>query len=158
MERDDLILVSIDDHVVEPADMFEGHVPAKYADQAPKVVRDDQGVEQWVFQGVSAGSTGLNAVVSWPKEDWGLDPSSFAEMRPGAYDVHERVRDMNRNGILTSMCFPSFAGFSASFFYSAPDKDLSTVMVRAYNDWHIEDWCGSHPGRFIPLCLLPVWD
>ena len=38
MHVDDLILVSIDDHVIEPADMFEGHVPAKYADQAPKVV------------------------------------------------------------------------------------------------------------------------
>ncbi len=34
-------------------------------------------------------------------------------MRPGVYDVHERVRDMNRNGILASMCFPTFTGFSA---------------------------------------------
>jgi len=158
LELDDLILVSIDDHVVEPRDMFERHVPAPYADRAPKVVTDDHGVEQWMFQGVSAGSTGLNAVVSWPKEDWGLDPSSFAEMRPGAYDVDERVRDMDRNGILASMCFPSFAGFAASFFHRAPDKDLSSVMLRAYNDWHIDEWCGSHPGRFIPLALLPVWD
>src|SRR6266536_3303785 len=132
MKLDDLILVSIDDHVVEPADMFEGHVPASYADQAPKVVVDGDGVEQWIFQGQRAGSTGLNAVVGWPKEDWGLDPSSLAEMRPGAYDVHERVRDMNRNGILASMCFPSFAGFAASFFHGAPDKDLSTMMLKAY--------------------------
>ncbi len=158
MQLDDLVLVSIDDHVVEPADMFERHVPAKYADRAPKVVTGDDGVEQWIFQGQSAGSTGLNAVVSWPKEDWGLDPSSFAEMRPGAYNVDERVRDMNRNGILASMCFPSFAGFAASFFYGAPDKDLSTVMLRAYNDWHIDDWCAAHPGRFLPLSILPVWD
>ena len=24
-------------------------------------------------------------------------------------------------------------------------------MVRAYNDWHIEDWCGTHPGRLHPV-------
>ena len=28
--KDDLILISVDDHIAEPADMFEGHVPDKY--------------------------------------------------------------------------------------------------------------------------------
>jgi predicted TIM-barrel fold metal-dependent hydrolase len=79
-------------------------------------------------------------------------------MRPGGYDVHERVRDMNRNGILASMCFPSFAGFSARFFQEAQDKDLSLIMLKAYNDWHIDEWAASYPGRFIPLALGPVWD
>ena len=152
MNIDDLVLVSIDDHVIEPRDMFEGHVPARFALQAPRIVNQD-GIERWVFQDVSVGSMGLNAVVSWPKEEWGMDPTTFAEMRPGAYDVHERIRDMNRNGVLASMCFPTFAGFSARTFQEAKDKDLALVMLRAYNDWHIEDWCGSYPGRFIPLAL-----
>jgi predicted TIM-barrel fold metal-dependent hydrolase len=158
MHLDDLILVSVDDHVVEPADLFEHHVPARYADRAPRVVTREDGVEQWEFQGVTAGSMGLNAVVTWPKEEWGFDPTSFAEMRPGAYDIHERVADMNRNGVLASVCFPSFAGFAASFFESAPDKELSLVMLKAYNDWHIDEWSAAYPGRFIPLALLPVWD
>ena len=157
MNMDDLVLVSIDDHVVEPADMFDRHLPEAYRDQAPKVVLVD-GVEQWTFQGVKAGSAGLNAVVSWPKDDWGFEPAAYAEMRPGAHDVDERVRDMNRNGVLASMCFASFAGFASSFFYEAPDKDLSTFMLSAYNDWHIDDFAASHPGRFIPMALLPVWD
>jgi predicted TIM-barrel fold metal-dependent hydrolase len=78
-------------------------------------------------------------------------------MRPGAFDVHERVRDMNRNGILASMCFPTFAGFSAGTFLRADDKDLALVMLQSYNDWHIDEWCAAYPGRFIPLCLLPTW-
>ena len=112
MKTDDLILVSIDDHVVEPPDMFLRHVPAKYRDDAPVVVTDDKGVDRWIYQGKPQGVSGLNAVVSWPAEEWGRDPAGFAEMRPGVYDVHERVRDMNRNGILASMCFPTFTGFS----------------------------------------------
>jgi predicted TIM-barrel fold metal-dependent hydrolase len=154
---DDMILISIDDHVVEPPDMFDHHVPAAYADRAPKIVADG-GIDRWVFQGAVAGSMGLNAVVSWPKDEWGMDPTTFAEMRPGAYDIHERVRDMNRNGVLASMCFPTFAGFSAGTFQQAQDKDLALVMLRAYNDWHIDEWCTAYPGRFIPLALCPVWD
>jgi len=157
MRVEDLILVSIDDHVVEPADMFEGHVPDRWKDDAPKCVVGDNGCETWMFQGVTATSVGLNAVVTWPKDEWGLEPASFAEMRPGAYDVHERVRDMNRNGILASMCFPSFAGFNARFFHESKDHDLALIMLKAYNDWHVDEWCASHPGRFIPLGLLPVW-
>ena len=57
MNVEDLILVSIDDHVVEPRDMFERHVPAKYRDEAPTVVMDD-GVEQWKFQGRPQGVIG----------------------------------------------------------------------------------------------------
>src|SRR5262249_44626286 len=70
----------------------------------------------------------------------------------------ERIRDMNRNGVLASMCFPSLPGFSGRRFQEADDKDLAGVMLSAYNDWHIDEWCGSNPGRFIPLSVGAVWD
>ena len=37
MHVDDMIMVSIDDHVIEPPDMYKGHVPAKWLDEVPKV-------------------------------------------------------------------------------------------------------------------------
>ena len=157
MNIDDLIMVSNDDHVIEPENMFENHVPARWKDRAPKIVRDDGG-EKWVFGDLETRSVGTNAVVTIPKEEWTMDPSLFAEMRPGAYDVHERVRDMDRNGILASMCFPSFIGFANNYFNGSADKDLALVMTKAYNDWHIDEWAASYPGRFIPLAAPPVWD
>jgi predicted TIM-barrel fold metal-dependent hydrolase len=157
MDIDDLVLVSIDDHVVEPPDMFAGHVPARWADQAPHVVHGDDGVDRWVYRGRPTGVSGLNAVVSWPPEEWGKDPAGFAEMRPAVYDAGERVRDMDRNGILASMCFPTFTGFSAGHLSHFRDE-VTVVMIQAYNDWHIDEWAGSHPGRFIPLALVPTWD
>jgi predicted TIM-barrel fold metal-dependent hydrolase len=158
MQTSEMILVSCDDHVVEPRDMFDRHVPARWKDQAPRSIINAEGLETWVFQGVASTSSGLNAVVGWPKDEWNLDPTCYAEMRPGAYDIHERVRDMNHNGILGSMCFPSFAGFNARFFNEAEDKDLALIMLKAYNDWHIDEWCTTYPGRFIPLAIGPVWD
>ena len=45
MEVDDLILISVDDHLIEPPDVFLDHLPAKYQDRAPKLVRRDDGAD-----------------------------------------------------------------------------------------------------------------
>ncbi|HEY6532493.1 MAG TPA: amidohydrolase family protein [Acidimicrobiales bacterium] len=158
MNVDEMIILSIDDHTIEPPDLFDGRLPEKYKDDAPKLVRDEGGFDHWIYQGKDVGTVGLNATVSWPKEEWGFNPASIAEMRPGAYDIDERIRDMNRNGVLASMCFPSMPGFSGGRFVESTDRDMSLVMIQAYNDWHVEEWCGSYPGRFMPLCIGPVWD
>jgi predicted TIM-barrel fold metal-dependent hydrolase len=158
LQAEDLILVSVDDHVVEPPDMFDGRVAAKWADRAPRVVHKDDGTDVWSYEGNEIPNVGLNAVVGTPPEEYGIEPTSFAEMRPGCYDIEERVRDMNVNGVLGSMCFPSFVQFCGQLFARTQDKDLALAMVRTYNDWHIESWCGAHPERFIPLSIPPIWD
>jgi predicted TIM-barrel fold metal-dependent hydrolase len=158
MRVEDMIFISVDDHVVEPPDMFDGRMPAKYADQAPRIVRNEQGDDVWVFDGQNIPNIGLNAVAGRPKEEYGVDPTSYQEMRPGCYDVHERVKDMSAGGALASMNFPSFPSFSGRLFLGTGDKDLAQAVVRAYNDWHIDGWCGAYPERFIPMAIPMLWD
>jgi predicted TIM-barrel fold metal-dependent hydrolase len=159
VQLDDMILVSIDDHFIEPPDMFENHVPARWRDDVPKVVRNEQGVDEWVFQGAATFTPfGMAATVGGPAEEWGFNPGSYVELRPGTFDVDARVRDMDANGVLASMNFPTMAGWNARTFAEGPDKELGLVMLRAYNDWVIDEWCAAHPGRFIPLGMVPVWD
>jgi predicted TIM-barrel fold metal-dependent hydrolase len=64
---------------------------------------------------------------------------------------------MNAGGILGSMCFPSFPGFAGRLF-ATEDHDFSLALVQAYNDWHVEEWCGAYPARFIPMTLPVIWD
>ena len=52
---------------------------------------------------------------------------------------------MNAGGMLGSMNFPSFPGFAARLF-ATEDPEFSLALVRAYNDWHIDEWCGAYPG------------
>ncbi|GAA1871914.1 amidohydrolase family protein [Pseudonocardia ailaonensis] len=158
MQLEDMILVSVDDHVVEPSDMWEGRVPQKYADLVPKLVPQPDGSDAWEFLGNRSANAGLNAVAGRPPEDYGFDAMAFSEMRPGCYDVHERVRDMSANGVLAQLNFPSWPGFAARQLLRTPDKDLALAMLRGYNDWHVEGWCGEYPDRFIPLGLVPIWD
>ncbi len=158
MKIEDMVLVSVDDHVVEPPDMFDQHLPAKFKDLAPKVIQTEDGNDVWFYEDQHLPNIGLNAVAGKPPEEYGIEPTTFAEMRRGCYDIHERVRDMNANGVLGSMCFPSFPQFCGQLFSRTEDKTVALAMVQAYNDWHIDEWCGSYPGRFIPLTIPPIWD
>src|SRR5579863_2717564 len=158
MQLEDLVLVSVDDHVVEPPDMFEGRLPARFAAEAPRVDVRDDGTEIWRFDGKEATNIGLNAVAGRPVEEYGIEPTSFAEIRSGCYDIDDRIRDMDANGVLGSMCFPSFPQLCGQLFARASDPDLGLALLRAYNDWHIDEWCGSYPGRFIPCALPVIWD
>ena len=162
MKMNDMILVSIDDHVCEPPDMWDQHVPAKWKDRAPRMVRRSDGSDVWVFEGAQHPGVGLNAVAGRPMEEYGMEPTSLDQMRKGCYDIDARIDDMNVNGVLGSMCFPSVPGFVGELFgrqvKQNGEKELAITMLRAYNDWHSDEWCAKYPGRFIPLALPPMWD
>jgi len=158
MRAEDMIMISVDDHLVEPPTMFDSHIPERFRDRAPRIVRQDDGADVWTFEGAVIPNIGLNAVAGRPKEEYGIEPTAFDEMRPGCWDINERVNDMNGGGLLASMCFPSFPGFSARLFATCADRDLALAVLRAYNDWHVDEWCGAAPGRFIPMGIPVIWD
>ena len=145
-------IISVDDHLIEPPDMFEGRMPAALVDRAPYVDELPDGKQVWFYEGHIYANIVLNAVVGRPKEEWSMEPARFDEMRPGCYDIDARISDMDTGGIWASLCFPSLlAGFCGSVFSRSKDPDLGLACVRAWNDWHAEVWAGTHPERIIPL-------
>lgn len=152
-------LVSVDDHVIEPRDVWTDRVPAKYRDAAPHVVDDPVDGEVWVYEGIK-GKTGsaMNATVHRTKKEISLDGLTYEEMAPGCYDPVARIDDMDTAGILASLNFPSAPRFCGQLFWEGKDKDLGLVCVQAWNDWMNDEWCGTAPGRYIPLMLIPLWD
>jgi predicted TIM-barrel fold metal-dependent hydrolase len=150
-------LISVDDHVLEPAHVWQDRVPARFKDAAPRLVRDKAG-EAWVYEGKRMVTPGLGAVAGKSREEFSFEPITYDEMRPGCYDSVARLEDMDRAGVLASMCFPSFPRFCGQVFNEAEDRELALLCVQAYNDWMIEEWCGNAPGRYIPLTLIPLWD
>ncbi|WP_432841587.1 amidohydrolase family protein [Dactylosporangium sp. CA-092794] len=149
-------VISVDDHVVEPPDTFEGRIPAKFLDRAPRVIDTDDGGQAWLYDGNILPNVGFNATVGRPFEESDYDPTRFEHMRRGAWDVHARLADMDLDGTWASLNFPSFlAGFGgARLQMTTSDADLAFAVFRAYNQWHLEGWAGAAPQRFIP-CQLP---
>ena len=123
MRTEDLILVSVDDHVIEPRGMFDGLLPAKYQDKAPKLIRRPDGTDYW---STTATRSPTSASTPWSAarpRSTGSSPPRSTTCAVGCYDVHERVRDMSVNGVLGSMCFPSFPQFCGQLFARREDKD-----------------------------------
>src|SRR5246500_5988638 len=148
------VVISVDDHVVEPPDMFVGRLPTALADRAPTVVETDDGNQVWLYEGRTYPNIGLNAVIGRPHEEWSREAARFDEMRGGCWDIDARIADMDLAGIWASLNFPSLiAGFAGTVFWKSDDPELGLAVLRAWNDWHLDVWAGSFPDRIIPLQL-----
>ena len=157
MDMDRLVIASVDDHVVEPPDMFARHLPRDV--EQPHIVEDERGNQIWRWADLASTNIGLNAVVGRPKNEWGMEPARFDQMRRATWDVDARVDDMNAGGVFASVNFPSFTRYGKLFVERAKTDPANALRVlRAYNDWHIDEWCGAHPTRFIPMAAMPYWD
>ncbi len=158
MKLEDMVIVSVDDHITEPGNVFDNQLSGEAYATAPKLKVKQSGSNYWDYQGMKIQSVALNAVTGRVREEYGMEPTSLDQLRKGCWDVDARIDDMNVNGIAASLNFPSFAGIDGGMFNRAPDKAQALVHLRAYNDWHIDEWCNAHPGRFIPCGILPLWD
>jgi predicted TIM-barrel fold metal-dependent hydrolase len=147
-------VISSDDHVLEPFDLFISRVARRYRAGAPTVELDDEGVPWWIIGDVRQQVFVLNGAVGRPMSEWDLAPQRYDEFRSGVVDVAERVKDMDLDGVWGSVTFPSIIfGFAGTALDRLPDPEVGLACVRAYNDWLAEEWISTVPGRFIPSQL-----
>jgi predicted TIM-barrel fold metal-dependent hydrolase len=170
-------IISPDDHVVEPRDLWTSRLPAKYQEIGPRVVREkgrvqlhdgvfdyeasDDGdpVDVWYYEDVRAPARLTSSAVGYDLDDMEMRVVTFDDMRPGCYDPSARVADMDIAGVEASLCFPNmFARFAGQRFVFGADRELALLCVRAYNDFMVDEWCAGSGGRLIPLGILPLWD
>ncbi|MGE0385969.1 MAG: amidohydrolase family protein [Gammaproteobacteria bacterium] len=157
MQMNDMVMVSVDDHVIEPPDMFRHHTPHSLAGRMPHVATIGRG-EAWVFEGRVIPNLALNAVVGRRPEEYGFEPTSLAQCRKGCWDPAARVEDMNADGYLAALNYPSWCGLAGQVYSAAKDLDYACRVMQAHNDYYLDEWCAAHPGRFIPNAMVPFWD
>jgi predicted TIM-barrel fold metal-dependent hydrolase len=170
-------IISVDDHVVEPPDLWTSRLPAKWQDKAPRVERDrgvfkiqggtfsfEKGAPEgdwgdwWIYDDLIYPFPKLSAAVGFENLD--AEPVTFDDIRPGCWKQPERLIDMENNHVEASVCFPNvLPRFCGQAFLERADKELALLCVKAYNDWIIDEWCaGDGYGKLIPLTLIPLWD
>ncbi|HVC68571.1 MAG TPA: amidohydrolase family protein [Acidimicrobiales bacterium] len=155
----DYTVISVDDHLVEPAGMFEDRLPRGFQERAPKIVETSDGHQVWEFDGGRYAQVGMNAVAGRRPETVALEPFRFDQMRPGCFDIDARIADMDLNGVWASMNFPSqVSGFCGRIFSGCSDPALGLHATRAWNDWLFEEWYSPYPERIIPLGITILSD
>ncbi|HAC81714.1 MAG TPA: amidohydrolase, partial [Deltaproteobacteria bacterium] len=144
-------LISVDDHLMEPKNTFEGRLPEKFRQAAPRVIETAEGHEVWMIEDQPYFQVGFMAVAGRPREDHRVEPSRFDEIRRGCWDIDARIADMDIGGIHASVNFPSgVTGFGGTLFSETKDPDLGLACVRAWNDWLFEEWYSPYPERIVP--------
>ncbi|MCU1400101.1 MAG: amidohydrolase 2, partial [Acidimicrobiales bacterium] len=173
-------IISVDDHVIEPATVWSDRLPAKYRDIGPRIERrpvkemtfiggkftaipgeiNDPGepVDWWFYEDLRRPLTRLDTAVGFGRDEITMTGITYDTMRQGSYLLKERLEDMDVNGLEASLCFPTFPRFCGQTFTEAADHDLGLLCVQAYNDWMVDEWCGLSGGRLIPLIIVPLWD
>ena len=160
--RDDMQLISVDDHLVEPPHLWQDRLPAKYRDVGPRIIQvtgDDGRISDvWLYEGRKYPQIGLNAVAGKPPQEFGTEPMRYTDMIPGCYEPEARVIDMDLDGVQAAVCFASFPRFAGTVFLQGEDPELALLCVQAWNDFMLDEWCAAAPERFIPIAILPLWD
>ena len=147
-------VISVDDHLIEPPDLFENRLPAALQPEAPHVVEQDDGTQCWLFEGNRYPNVGLNAVVGRPRDEWSMEPARFDEMRRGLLRHRGPHRGHGPGGHLGRPVLPvSRLGLLRCRLLAGRDAELGLACLRAFNDWHAEVWAGTHPDRIIALQL-----
>ncbi|MCW2916818.1 MAG: amidohydrolase 2 [Actinomycetia bacterium] len=170
-------LIDVDAHVVEPPTLWSSRLPERYREQGPRIVQAPGGevkltngrylevpgaegpdVAWWVYEDTMTQIKRYIAAAGVPADEVTNKGINYEDMRPGCWIPSERLADMDLNGVQAQMCFPNYPRFCGQIFLWGKDRELAKLSVEAYNDWMVEEWCGSSGGRLIPLCIVPLWD
>ena len=175
-------IVSVDDHVIEPADTWTKRLPAKYREIGPRLERlrvanlrfdgmnysfdivdnnssEGKFADFWCYEDLKVPMRRIITAVGFEPEERTMLPVTYEEMRKGCWDQAARIADMDANHTEASLCFPTFPRFCGQTFTEAKDKELALLCVQAYNDFMVEEWCaGIGKDRLIPLIIVPLWD
>ena len=174
------MIISVDDHLVEPPHLWQTWLPNKYKEKGPRVERRRLGEMLWVggskmyeyeldvpdapwcdiwfYEDLVYPNKRHVAAVGFAREEMTMSPITYDEMRPGCYEPKARVEDMISNHVEASLSFPTMPRFCGQTFAEAEDRELALACVKAYNDFMVEEWCGDSNGALLPLIIIPLWD
>jgi predicted TIM-barrel fold metal-dependent hydrolase len=150
-------VIDADAHISEPADLWSSRLAARYRNRAPRIQRNQDGVDIWhVGDNVPVVPLGHTAVAGW-HEPFPSAPKNMEEIPRAAWEAQARLAYMDEVGIWAQAIYPNVGGFGNQGFLKLDDPGLMLACVQAYNDFLIE-WIEPAPGRFIPIMAVPFWD
>lgn len=152
-------IIDADGHILEPVDLWQNYLEAKFKDRAIRMDTGDDGVEYLVVENkplpITRGIGPTAAGIGQPLRSI-FEPGRFGyrDGPPGAYDAQARLQRMDADGIDISVLFPTLG---LIWEPGITDVELSSAYCRAYNNW-ILDFCSADPNRLIPVAHIVLLD
>ena len=149
--------VDADGHILEPLDLWQKYMDPGFRDRAPRIVKGNNGKEQLIVDEhrVGDGNLGIGRIgaVGARQGVVEADTMAYKDGKPGGFDPHQRIPDMDADGIDAAFLYPSLGLFSGAIH----DPELAAATCRAYNRW-LADYCKPYPDRLFGVAMLPMQD
>ncbi|MBA3303578.1 MAG: amidohydrolase [Actinomycetota bacterium] len=147
-------IVSADAHILEPRHIWSTWLPKQFQDQAPKLAKDADGGDGWLFAGATEPDPiGLVSTPGKPFDEFRWTGVTYEEARPGCYDGAERLADMDTDGVDAEILFPPQR--TIGHFLGAEDDELVRAGVDAYNEFLWEEFCAPDRSRLVGMAQIP---
>ena len=148
-------VIDADGHILEPLDLWDKYIDPKFRDRAPRIVKGENGKERLVIEehAVGDGQRGIGRIgaVGARQGVVEADTMAYKDGKPGGFDPHKRIPDMDADGIDAAFLYPSLGLFSGAIH----DPELAAATCRAYNRW-LADYCKPYPDRLFGMAMLPL--
>ena len=148
-------VIDADGHILEPLDLWAKYMDPKFRDRAPRLVTDNAtGKEKLLVEqqmlGSEQGMGGIGGVGARQGEIKAAE-MKYEDGRPGGFDPHKRIPDMDSDGIDAAFLYPSMGLFAGAVH----DPALASALCRAYNRW-LADYCKPYSDRLFGVAMLPM--
>jgi predicted TIM-barrel fold metal-dependent hydrolase len=147
-------VIDADGHILEPLDLWDKYIDPKFRDRAPRIVKGENGKERLVIEEhmVGDGQRGIGRIGAVGARQGIVDDTmEYKDGKPGGFDPHKRIPDMDADGIDAAFLYPSLGLFSGAI----QDPQLAAATCRAYNRW-LADYCKPYPDRLFGVAMLPL--
>ena len=151
--------IDADGHILEPPDLWEQYLEAKYQPRALRIGVDKDGYEYLEINGAPSkrsrrGSLGLLGAMG--SEDMRPSPERrYADNLPfGSANATERLSLLDQENLVASVLYPTIGLLWEA---EVTDPEISLAYCRAYNRW-IAEFCRESGGRLVPIAMLTLLD
>ena len=149
-------IISSDNHIFEPADLWANRVAPKWQDRAPHVVRLEDGGDWWFCDGrkIMGAFAGAQTGRRFEEPEKLSSVDTMDNVRPGGYLPGPRLLLQDESGVDAEVLYPS-PRIGNNIFTTRADPEYHLAMIRGYNDW-MSELCSHDPERLIGLALMPT--
>jgi predicted TIM-barrel fold metal-dependent hydrolase len=147
--------ISGDSHLEIDSKHWTDRIPAKYRDQAPRLVGQPDGSDMWMIGDKVARPAAAADLYGGKGRDAYVPFAGRYEGTPGTGNPAQRIQEQDRDGIDAEVLFPSQQG-GPKFWRRIQNDDTYKAVVRAYNSWLAQEYCAVNPNRLIGVGILPL--
>src|SRR6476659_992864 len=150
-------VIDADGHILEPLDLWDKYIDPGFRDRAPRIVKQENGKERLIMEehAVGDGQRGIGRIgaVGARQGVVEADTMAYKDGKPGGFDPHKRIPDMDADGIDAAFLYPSLGLFSGAIH----DPPLAAAVCRAYNRW-LADYCKPYHERLFGVAMVRLHD